>query len=53
MANIEIIDTEGMKMVKVTLNGESIRSESGALHYMQGDIAVSYTHLTLPTKRIV
>ena len=38
MAHIEIMNTEGMKMVKVTLNGDSIRSESGALHYMQGDI---------------
>ena len=38
MANIEIVDTEGLKMVKVTLNGDSVRSESGALHYMQGEI---------------
>ena len=38
MADIEIIDNEGMKMVKVNLSGDSIRSESGALHYMQGDI---------------
>ena len=38
MADIEIVDTEGMKMVKVILSGDSIRSESGALHYMQGDI---------------
>ena len=38
MADIEIVDNEGMKMVKVILSGGSIRSESGALHYMQGDI---------------
>ena len=38
MADIEIVDNEGMKMVKVILSGDSIRSESGALHYMQGDI---------------
>ena len=38
MADIEIVDNEGMKMVKVNLSGDSIRSESGALHYMQGDI---------------
>ena len=38
MADIEIVDSEGMKMVKVNLSGDSIRSESGALHYMQGDI---------------
>ena len=38
MADIEIVDTEGMKLVKVILNGDSIRSESGALHYMQGEI---------------
>ena len=38
MADIEIVDTEGMKMVKVILSGDGIRSESGALHYMQGDI---------------
>jgi uncharacterized protein (AIM24 family) len=36
MADIEIVDNEGMKMVKVILSGDSIRSESGALHYMQG-----------------
>ena len=38
MTDIGIVDSEGMKMVKVTLNGDSIRSESGALHYMQGNI---------------
>ena len=38
MAEIEIVDNEGLKMVKVTLNGDSIRSESGALHYMHGNI---------------
>ncbi len=38
MADIEIVDNEGLRMVKVTLDGDSIRSESGALHYMQGAI---------------
>ena len=38
MAEIEIVDNEGLKMVKVTLNGDSIRSESGAMHYMHGNI---------------
>lgn len=38
MANFEIVTTQGLKMVKVTLSNETIRAESGALHYMQGNI---------------
>ena len=41
MAEIEVVDNEGLKMVKVTLNGDSIRSESGALHYMHGNIEMT------------
>jgi uncharacterized protein (AIM24 family) len=38
MADYEIIDSEELRMVKVTLNGDTVRAESGALHYMIGNI---------------
>ena len=38
MPNYEIVDTEGLRMVKVALNGDTVRGESGALHYMRGNI---------------
>ncbi|HOT76051.1 MAG TPA: AIM24 family protein, partial [Candidatus Wallbacteria bacterium] len=38
MAQFEIVKKQELKMVKVTLNREQIRAESGALHYMQGRI---------------
>lgn len=38
MANFEIVSTQGLKMIKATLNNEMIRAESGALHYMQGNV---------------
>ena len=38
MPTYEIIDEQELRMVKVTLNGDTVRAESGALHYMIGNI---------------
>ena len=38
MPDYEIINNEELRMVKVNLNGEEVRSESGALHYMKGQL---------------
>ena len=38
MPQYEIINTEELRMVKVTLDGDTVRAESGALHYMIGNI---------------
>ena len=34
----EIIEKQGQKMVKATLVDQTVRAESGALHYLKGDI---------------
>jgi uncharacterized protein (AIM24 family) len=34
----EIIEKQGLKMVKATLVDQTVRAESGALHYMKGDV---------------
>ncbi|MEM9192584.1 MAG: AIM24 family protein [Myxococcota bacterium] len=41
MAHFEIIDFEGQKMVKVTIQNETVRAEAGALHYMRGNIEMT------------
>ncbi len=38
MATFEVIEQQGLKMIKATINNETIRAESGALHYMQGQV---------------
>jgi uncharacterized protein (AIM24 family) len=38
MATFEIIETQGLKMVKANIANETIRAEAGALHYMRGMI---------------
>jgi uncharacterized protein (AIM24 family) len=38
MAKFELEHTEGMRWIKVTLNGETVRAEKGALNHMVGDI---------------
>jgi uncharacterized protein (TIGR00266 family) len=38
MADFDIIEKQGMKMIRAVLKGESIRAEAGALHYMQGSV---------------
>ncbi len=40
MATFEVVQAEGQKMVKVTLEGDTVRAESGALHYFLGNIEV-------------
>lgn len=36
MATFEIIEKQGLKMIKATIDNETIRAEAGALHYMRG-----------------
>ncbi len=38
MPMYEVFDEQELRMVKVTLNGDTVRAESGALHYMIGNI---------------
>jgi uncharacterized protein (AIM24 family) len=38
MPTYEIVDSEELRMVKATLNNETVRSERGALHYMRGNV---------------
>ncbi len=38
MPQYEIVKKEELRMVKVTLQGGEVRSESGAMHYMRGNI---------------
>ena len=38
MAHFEIVTQEGLKMVRCKIEGETVRAESGALHYMRGKI---------------
>lgn len=41
MAHFEIIEFEGQKLIKATIQNETIRAESGALHYMMGQIEMT------------
>jgi uncharacterized protein (AIM24 family) len=38
MPQWEITEEQNMKLVKVTLNDETVRAESGVLHYMRGNV---------------
>lgn len=38
MAHFEVIEQEGVRLVKCTLNHETIRTEAGALYYLRGQI---------------
>lgn len=40
MAQFEVIENEGVRLVKATLQNETIRTEAGALYYMQGGITM-------------
>jgi len=40
MAKFEVVEQEGVRLVKVTLNNETVRTESGALYYMRGPITM-------------
>ncbi len=41
MAQFEIVAREGLKMVRCVVNNETVRAESGALHYMRGQIEMT------------
>ena len=38
MATFEVVEQQGMKMIRAIVNNEVVRAESGALHYMRGNI---------------
>ncbi|PKL76009.1 MAG: hypothetical protein CVV27_12480, partial [Candidatus Melainabacteria bacterium HGW-Melainabacteria-1] len=38
MAHFEVIEREGLFLVKSTLNNETVRTESGAMYYIRGNI---------------
>jgi uncharacterized protein (AIM24 family) len=40
MAHFEVIEQEGVRLMKVTLQDETVRTESGALYYMRGRITM-------------
>ena len=40
MAEITIIEEEGLRLVKLTLQNETVRTESGAMYYMRGPITM-------------
>jgi uncharacterized protein (AIM24 family) len=40
MAQFEIIEQQGLRMIRATIRNETIRAESGAMHYMQGNITL-------------
>ena len=40
MANFQVVEKEGVRLVKLTLNNETVRTESGALYYMRGPITM-------------
>ncbi|MCP5519508.1 MAG: AIM24 family protein [Verrucomicrobiales bacterium] len=40
MAQFEIIEQEGVRLIKATLQNETIRTEAGALYYMRGDLTM-------------
>jgi uncharacterized protein (AIM24 family) len=50
MAKFEVEDTEGMHWVKVTLSGETVRAEKGALSHMLGNITMD---VPLPSLRAI
>lgn len=40
MAQFEVIEQEGVRLVKATLNNETVRTEAGALYYMRGNLTM-------------
>ena len=41
MAKFEVVSQEGLKMIRCTIENETVRAESGALHYMRGRIEMT------------
>ncbi|WP_427160719.1 AIM24 family protein [Aliinostoc sp. HNIBRCY26] len=40
MASFEIIERESLRLVKVVLQNETVRTESGAMYYMRGNVTM-------------
>ncbi|MBD6614767.1 AIM24 family protein [Komarekiella sp. 'clone 1'] len=40
MANFEVIEQEGLHLVKINLQNETVRTESGAMYYIRGNITM-------------
>ncbi len=40
MATFEVVEKQGLKMIKATINNETVRAEAGALHYLRGQIKI-------------
>lgn len=40
MANFEIIERESLRLVKITLQNETVRTESGAMYYIRGNVTM-------------
>lgn len=40
MATFEVIEKQGLKMIRARLNNETIRAEAGAMHYMRGQVTI-------------
>lgn len=40
MATFEVIEKQGLKMIRARLNNETIRAEAGAMHYMIGNVTI-------------
>jgi uncharacterized protein (AIM24 family) len=40
MAQFDVVEQEGVRLVKITLNDETVRTEAGALYYMRGPITM-------------
>lgn len=40
MATFEVVEKQGLKMVRAIINNETVRAEAGALHYMRGQITI-------------
>lgn len=38
MASFEVVEKQGLKMIRATIQNETIRAEAGALHYMIGPV---------------
>jgi uncharacterized protein (AIM24 family) len=38
MATFEVIEKQGLKMIRARINNETIRAEAGAMHYMRGKV---------------
>jgi uncharacterized protein (AIM24 family) len=41
MARFEVVSQDGLKLLRCEINGEMVRAESGALHYMRGRIEMT------------